>query len=55
MIEIEQNYSKNTLEESISFICSLGYKAFCLVDKELISLENLDNPNQFNNFIFKSI
>ena len=55
MIEIEQKHSKNKSKESISFICSLGYQAFCLKDKELVKIENIKVIDEFNNFIFKSL
>ena len=35
MIEIEENYSKNDLNKgSISNICSLGYRVYCLKNKD---------------------
>jgi len=55
MIEIEEKHSKNDLDNSISYICSLGYRVFCLKNNELITLENIENIKQFNNFIFKSV
>ena len=55
MIEIEEKHSKNDLNNSISYICSLGYRVFCLKNKELTPLENIENIKQFNNFIFKPI
>ena len=45
----------NDLNNSISYICSLGYRVFCLKNKELTPLENIKNIKQFNNFIFKPI
>ena len=55
MIEIEEKHSKNNLNNSISYVCSLGYRVFCLKNKELTPLENIENIKQFNNFIFKPI
>tara|TARA_A100000164_G_C21920957_1_gene780645 strand:- start:1265 stop:2017 length:753 start_codon:yes stop_codon:yes gene_type:complete len=55
MIEIEQNHSKNNMKDSISFICSFGYQVYCLKDKQLVLLDSINNQDQFNNFIFKSI
>lgn len=55
MIEIEEKHSKNSFKQSISSICSLGYQAFCFKDRKLVLLDNIDNPKQFNNFIFKSL
>jgi len=55
MIEIEEKHSRNNLNESISHICSFGYKAYCLIDKKLVLLDNINNYTQFNNFIFKSL
>ena len=55
MIEIEEKHSKNDLNNSISYICSLGYRVFCLKNKELTPLENIENIKQFNNFIFRPI
>ena len=54
MIEIEERHSKRSLEESISYVCSLGYEVFCLKNKELVPFRNINNPKDFNNFIFKS-
>ena len=55
MIEIEEKHSKNNLIESISYIRSFGYQAYCLRDKELILFDNINNNMQFNNYIFKSL
>ena len=54
MIEIEERHSKKSLEESISYVCSLGYQVFCLKNKELVPFQNINNPKNFNNFIFKT-
>ena len=55
MIEIEEKYSINNLADSISYINSLGYKPHCLRNKELVSLNKIDDLSLFNNFIFKPI
>ncbi len=52
MIEIEEKHSKNNLNDSISFINSLGYKAFVYKQPELVPFEN-KQLNKHNNFIFK--
>ncbi len=52
MIEIEEKHSKNNLNDSISFINSLGYKAFVYDQTELVPFEN-KQLNKNNNFIFK--
>tara|TARA_Y100000768_G_scaffold361655_1_gene319845 strand:- start:198 stop:758 length:561 start_codon:yes stop_codon:yes gene_type:complete len=55
MIEIEEKHSKNNVIESISYICSLGYQAYCLRDKELILFDNINTSTELNNYIFKSL
>ena len=52
MIEIEEKHSKNNLNDSISFINSLGYKAFVYNQSKLVPFEN-EQLNKNNNFIFK--
>ena len=54
MIEIEERHSKRSLEESISYVCSLGYNVFCLKNKELVPFQKISSPKDYNNFIFKS-
>ena len=54
MIEIEERHSKRSLEESISYVCSLGYQVFCLKNKELVPFKKISSPKDYNNFIFKS-
>ena len=55
MIEIEERHSKNNLDETISYICSFGYQVFCLRNKKLVLLNNIDNYTQFNNFVFRPL
>ncbi len=55
MVEIEEKHSKRSLKESISYVCSLGYRAFCLKNKKLVPFEIISNPKDFNNFIFKNL
>ena len=50
MIEIEERHSKNNLDDSISYINSLGYKPHCLKNKELVSLNKIDDLSSFKNF-----
>ena len=52
MIEIEEKHSKNNLNDSISFINSLGYKTFVYKQAELVPFEN-EQLKKSNNFIFK--
>ena len=52
MVEIEEKHSKKPILETINFISNIGYKVFCLKDKELVNIEMIDNLRIFNNFIF---
>ena len=55
MIEIEEKHSKNSLQKTISFICSLGYQAFYFKNGNLQLINIVSNKYKNNNFIFKPV
>ena len=52
LVEIEKQYTKKEVAESINFINSLGYKSYFFDKKDLKSTNELNNLDSFNNFIF---
>ena len=52
LVEIEKQYTKKEVAESINFINSLGYKSYFFNKKDLKSTTELNNLDLFNNFIF---
>lgn len=52
LVEIEKQYTKKEVAESINFINSLGYKSYFFDKKDLKSTNELNNLDTFNNFIF---
>ncbi len=52
LVEIEKQYTKKEVGESINFINSLGYKSYFFNKKDLKSTTELNNLDLFNNFIF---
>ena len=52
LVEIEKQYTKKEVAESINFINSLGYKSYYFNKKDLKSTTELNNLDLFNNFIF---
>ena len=52
LVEIEKQYTKKEVAESINFINSLGYKSYFFDKKDLKSTNELNNLDLFNNFIF---
>lgn len=52
LVEIEKQYTKKEVAESINFINSLGYKSYFFDKKDLKSTTELNNLDLFNNFIF---
>ena len=52
LVEIEKQYTKKEVAESINFINSLGYKSYFFIKKDLKSTTELNNLDLFNNFIF---
>jgi FkbM family methyltransferase len=52
LVEIEERHSKEKVEDTISFINSLGYKSYILSKNNLISTNKLKNKILKNNYIF---
>ena len=52
LVEIEKQYTKKEVAETINFINSLGYKSYFFDKKDLKSTTELNNLDLFNNFIF---
>ena len=55
LVEIEEQYTKKDVNDTLRYINSLGYNSFCFYDNKLINTNNLNNLNSFNNFIFKPL
>ena len=55
LIEIEEQYTKKKVIETLEYINSLGYNSFYFKDNKLNSTNTLNDLNSFNNFIFKPL
>lgn len=53
LIEIEKQYSKRNVSDTINFINSLGFTSYFFDNIDLKKTNDLDNLNKYNNFIFK--
>ncbi len=54
LVEIEEKHNKKKVSTTIKFIESLGYNSFFYENNELKNINNLDDLNLFNNYIFKT-
>ena len=52
LVEIEERHTKTSITEIITFINSIGYKAFISKENDLIELEKVKDLNKENNFFF---
>ena len=52
LVEIEEKHSKNSVEETINFINSLGYKSYYLSGLNLENTNKLNNYKDRNNYFF---
>jgi len=52
LIEIEEKYSKKSVNETINYITSFGYQAFYYDNESLKKIERLNDINKENNFFF---
>ena len=52
LVEIEERYTNEKIENTIEFINNLGYKSYFLEKNNLIKTEKLRNFNTKNNYIF---
>ena len=55
LVEIEEQYTKKNVNDTLRYINSLGYNSFYFYDNKLINTIDLNNLNSFNNFIFKPL
>ena len=55
LVEIEEQYTKKNVNDTLRYINSLGYNSFYFYDNKLINTNDLNNLNSFNNFIFKPL
>ena len=55
LVEIEKQYTKKNVSETLRYINSLGYNSFYFKDNKLNNTSNLGDLDLFNNFIFKPI
>jgi len=55
LVEIEEQYTKKKVEDTLKYINSLGYNSFYFKDNRLNETSTLSNLNLFNNFIFKPL
>ena len=55
LVEIEEQYTKKNVNDTLGYINSLGYNSFYFYDNRLINTNDLNNLNSFNNFIFKPL
>ena len=52
LIEIEKRHTKEPVEKSINYIKKIGYECFFLKNKELISVDKLQDKQLENNYYF---
>ena len=52
LIEIEERHTKKSVDESINYIKNIGYECFFVKNKELISINKLNNKQLENNYYF---
>lgn len=52
LIEIIKEHGGKPIDETINFVCKLGYRPYFCKDNELYSLDKLKNLNEENNFFF---
>tara|TARA_B100000401_G_scaffold397402_1_gene307491 strand:- start:84 stop:857 length:774 start_codon:yes stop_codon:yes gene_type:complete len=52
LVEIEERHTKTSITEIITFINSIGYKAFISKENDLIEIEKVKDLNKENNFFF---
>jgi len=52
LVEIEERYTNEKIENTIEFINNLGYKSYFLEKNNLTKTEKLRNFNTKNNYIF---
>tara|TARA_B100001093_G_C26601270_1_gene915984 strand:- start:85 stop:828 length:744 start_codon:yes stop_codon:yes gene_type:complete len=52
LIEIEERHTKIPINETIKFVKDLGYDCYCLLDDNLVDINNVDQKKIENNFIF---
>jgi len=52
LIEIEEKYSKKSVNETINYITSYGYQTFYYDNESLKKIETLNDINKENNFFF---
>ena len=55
LVEIEEQYTKKNINDTLRYINSLGYNSFYFNDSKLVNTNNLNKLSSFYNFIFKPL
>ena len=55
LVEIEEQYTKKNINDTLRYINSLGYNSFYFNDSKLVNTNNLSKLSSFYNFIFKPL
>ncbi len=52
LVEIEEQYTKKSVQETINYINSIGYNSFVYADENLKNTSDINDLNMYNNFVF---
>ena len=55
LVEIEEQYTKKNINDTLGYINSLGYNSFYFNDNKLVNTNDLNKLSSFYNFIFKPL